>query len=461
MAITRLQALLQERADLTAEARTVFATAATESRDLTDDERAADDTRDLRLQEIGRAIALEERQAARETAVGNRQPSDNAPRVSGGHDRAGDMPWGYELGVRRIVGADGVPKLGGVPKANEVALGHCLQAIFRARDTGVVDARLIQAAGPSGGNTSVPSEGGFSVGTDLSLFLFQMGMEASKLLPYCNTITISAGSDSIEAPYVLNASRATGSRFGGVRVYRKKEAATVVASFINLEELFELRLADLMGIAYQSDRLVNDAAAMGAMYSTAFRNEFAFTIDNEIIRGDGVGEFQGVTNSAAFNSTPKETGQAAATITNQNISDMWVRIWLPSRSRGVWVGNPEIGPQLDNLYIPAGTAALEPRFVSYGADGIMRIKGRPYVEIEQAEALGTIGDFMFLDLAEYVVITKGALEQAESDHVRFLYNERTFRWTQRINGKSPWRTAVAPFKGSINISPFVGLATRS
>jgi hypothetical protein len=47
-----------------------------------------------------------------------------------------------------------------------------------------------------------------------------------------------------------------------------------------------------------------------------------------------------------------------------------------------------------------------------------------------------------------------------SDHVRFIYGERTFRWTQRINGKTPWRSAVTPFKGSATVSPFVALAAR-
>jgi HK97 family phage major capsid protein len=453
MATTRYQALIQERADLVAEGRAIFQRAEGDgNRALSSEEAARDDAINARLEAIAGEVGREEARRERERLVGN----DGGPRLSGGHDRSTDKPWGHELGVR-IVEKDGVKSLGGVKHAVAFALGDCMQAIFRAGQGGPIDQRFLAAA--SGGNTSDPSLGGFSVGTMLSMALFQMGTDASVLLPLCNGIELSEGNDSIEMPYITDTSRATGSRYGGVRVYRRKEAATVTASQPE-EEKFELSLLDLMGLAYQTDRLMRDARAMGQVYGTAFSNEFAFVIDNEIFRGSGVGESQGFTVSPALVTQDKETGQAADTVVMENLSKMWTR--MPTRRKGnsMWLYNSEVGPQLDQLTIPAGTAGLEPRFVNYGPDGVLRIYGRPALELEQCAAVGDVGDIVLVNLDEYVVIRQGALEQAESDHVRFIYGERTFRWTQRINGKSPWRTAVTPFKGSATKSPFVALQAR-
>ena len=104
------------------------------------------------------------------------------------------------------------------------------------------------------------------------------------------------------------------------------------------------------------------------------------------------------------------------------------------------------------IYMPAG-----------GLSGAQfdTLFGRPIVPIEQAEALGTKGDILLLDLGEYLLIRKGALETAESIHVRFLYGENTFRFTYRINGAPAWKTALTPYKGSATQSPFITLDTRS
>lgn len=454
MATTRYTALLVERDRLTAESKAVIDRADAEGRSLTAEEKAADDERYAEIEKISAEMADIEARRARSGAAEAAKPT--AARITGLHDRAGDAPWGYELGVRMIDRPDGTRAFGGIRNATDVALGHCMQAIFRAGMGGNIDPRLMAA---SGGNTSDPAAGGFSVGTDLSMALMQMGMESSMLLPYCNVIEISANSDSLEAPYFEQTSRATGSRFGGIQIYRRKEAATVTAQYPE-EEKFSLSLLDLMGLAYTTDRLMADAAAMGRWYGNAFRSEFAFVIDNELVRGTGVGECEGFLNSAALVTVAAEAGQDVDTIVNENISKMWIR--MPSRLKGgaIWLYNSECGPQLDDLSIPVGVGGLEPRFVNYGPDGVLRLKGRPAIEIEQASALGDVGDIALVNLGEYIVIRKGGIEEATSDHVRFIYGERTFRWTQRINGRSPWRSAVTPFKGSATVSPFVALAAR-
>ena len=60
-----------------------------------------------------------------------------------------------------------------------------------------------------------------------------------------------------------------------------------------------------------------------------------------------------------------------------------------------------------------------------------------------------------------LLVKKGGLEMAESVHVRFLYNEKTFRFMFPINGAPTWKSALTPANGSNTLSPFVSLATRA
>lgn len=410
--------MLQERTDLRAEGNTLLEKA----------ERSAEDAARLeqiknRLETLNETIASEEK---------TRELLRNAP--------------GERLSVPAEVRRE--PEKFG-------SLGEQLFAIVHNPN----DNRLVPAAA-SGGSTGVASDGGFLVQTDFSNMLLNKAAEASQILPLCDQIPIGANADGLEAPYVAETNRATGSRWGGVRVYRRGEADTVTASKPTIDK-FDLRLEDLMGLAYLTDRLMMDAGAMGAIYERAFVSEFAFRVDDELINGTGAGQGLGVLNAPALVTVAKETGQAAATINTANISKMWARMPASLRGGAVWLYNQDCEPELDALSIPAGTAALEPRFVSYDQTGVMRIKGRPALPIEQCATLGTTGDFLLVNWGEYVAITKGGIQADESIHVRFVYGERTLRWIYRINMAPKWKSATTPYKGTTNTqSPYIALATR-
>ena len=87
--------------------------------------------------------------------------------------------------------------------------------------------------------------------------------------------------------------------------------------------------------------------------------------------------------------------------------------------------------------------------------------GRPVLPTEFNATLGDAGDIALVDFSQYLLIEKGALQVAESIHVRFLYGENTFRFMYRVNGQPYWHSALTPFKGSGNtVSPMVTLAAR-
>lgn len=381
---------------------------------------------------------LEERAKANVAAEGQRRPATV-------HNNAQDRSWG--------------------------SFGEFLGAVVRAASPGgSADARLYQFA-PTGAGEAVPADGGFLVGTEFSNTLLQRSYDLAAVASRCRRMPVGAGFNRISWPYVDETSRVAGSRWGGVRVYRAAEADTVTAAKPKFGRL-EINLEKLMGIAYATDELVADSTQLEAVFSQAFAEEFAFTLDDEIINGDGVAKCLGIMNAACKVSVAKETSQAAATILSLNISKMWSRLWARSRPNAVWFINQDVEPQLDMLsvavknvagsenvggfgspvYVPAGQVAGSP----YGT-----LKGRPVIPIEQCATVGTVGDILLVDPTQYLLIDKGGVQGAQSMHVRFLYDEMTFRWTYRVNGKPIWKAALTPAKGTNTLSPFVSLDTRS
>jgi HK97 family phage major capsid protein len=88
--------------------------------------------------------------------------------------------------------------------------------------------------------------------------------------------------------------------------------------------------------------------------------------------------------------------------------------------------------------------------------------GRPIIPIEQAATLGTVGDIIFADLSGgYLLAEKGGIASDMSVHVRFVYDESTFRFVMRVDGQPVRAAALTPYKGSETQSHFIVLATRA
>lgn len=352
----------------------------------------------------------------------------------------------------------------GVDHATErpwTSFGEYLQAVALAAYPGATpDPRLFAATGASSGSSV---DGGFLVRTDWTTALMEKVAQEGVLAPRCWNIPIGEGSDGLEAPYVNETSRATGSRWGGVQVYRAAEAAAVTSSKPAIGK-FELRLDDLKGLFYATNRLLRDARALEAIATKAFSSEFAFKLDDEIVRGDGAGQCLGVLSSPALVTVTKESGQTASTIKAENVIKMYARMLASKIRNAFWAINQECLPQLQQMYVAAGTGG---QLIYMPPNGLVdapygTILGRPVIPIEQASGLGTLGDIMFLSLAEdYIVINK-PMTADSSMHVRFIYDEMTYRWTYPIIGRPILQSAITPYKATTatTLSPFVALGAR-
>ena len=342
-------------------------------------------------------------------------------------------------------------------------LGEQLSAVIKSSRTGRQDPQLMGIMNAaSGSSEQVPSDGGFLLQEDFSTGLLARANETSIIAKDCQHIPLSQAATRLKAPIIAETSRATGSRWGGVQIYRTGEAGTPTSKKPKLAML-DLSLEKLMGLCYVTDELMNDLTAMGSIVTQAFGEEFGFKIDDEVFNGTGGGQMLGALNAPCLVSQAKETGQIAASIVAENVQKMYAR--MPARLLGgaKWYINQEIWPALFQLQMVIGTGGVPLFQPPSGMSGSPygTLMGRPIVPIEQAAALGTQGDIVFANFSQYVIIEKGGLDVQTSIHVQFLTDETAFRFIMRNNGQPIWLTALTPYKGTATQSPFIALATRS
>lgn len=442
----------------------IRAKAGTETRSYTDEERTTLDAQMAEMDRLDGDIKREESLQAR-SAAANATREDQVTNRPGAaatvHDNAEDKPWGN--------GGDSI-------QVKRTAFGEFLIAVRKAAEGEGFDPRLrkhdlrqMQVRAAAGLSETVATDGGFLVTQDIGQTLQKAAFDTGLIAKNTTEIPLSSNANGVKIPAINETSRADGSRWGGVQAYWADEASTLTSSKPGFGKV-ELNLKKLIGLCYLTDELQQDASAMGSYLSQAFTEEFAFKLDDAVIRGSGAGAPLGILNAACVVSVAKETNQAAATILYANVSKMKQRMLPRSFQRAVWYVNVDCQPQLEQMTIPAknmaGTenvggwpAYLPPGGANNAPYGMLF--GRPVIPIEQAETCGTVGDVMLLDLAMYLMATKGGVQTASSIHVKFITDENAYRFVLRVDGQPALKSAITPYKGSGTLSPFVTLATRA
>ena len=314
---------------------------------------------------------------------------------------------------------------------------------------------------PSGLSELVPADGGFLVGTDRRTEIGVRTEYQSMVWNRAFNLPIGPNSNGTTLNMVDETSRANGSRWGGVRGYWLAEADEKTSSKPKFDQI-EPKLKKVVALVYATDEVLGDATQLGALLSVLPPQELDFQKDDKAINGSGVGVPLGFLNSPALVSQAKEANQAAATVVAENIIKMYSRR-EGSAANYVWLINQEVEPQLHQLNLPVGTGGALVYMPPGGLSGLPygTLYGRPIIPVEQAAALGTVGDISFVNMMKYLTISKGGVQSAESIHVRFIYDESVFRFVERVDGMPMVKAPLTPYKGSNTRSPFVTLATRA
>lgn len=346
--------------------------------------------------------------------------------------------------------------------------GHFLQAVYQLATPANaprglhermdrLQTELRAAAGMSAGSGS---DGGFMVMTQMDRQIREMVFSDINIPGRCDRQPIGSEFNSFSYLGVDSASRADGYRDGGILTYWEPEAGTLTAT----KAKFKTNRCDLgllTALTIATYELLRDWVGLTAWYNRKVPQAMAWNITDKIIRGTGAGIPKGILNSNAKVQISKETGQTAATIIAKNVQKMYSAAF--NKTQCEWWINPDCWQQIFELHQVIGTGGV-PLYVPPG--GLSQapygtLLGRPIYEVEQCEALGTVGDIMFCNPNEYLIVEKGSIDPYSSIHVYFDTNQSAFKWLWSINGQPTNDVTIAPYKGSTTRGAFVVLATRA
>lgn len=438
-----LRALLQRKASAVEAARKLNDLAATESRDLSDDEQSQIDAHLAAVETLNAQIAREERLIEAERTM---------------KGTALDLPEGARIGaVENNVAAD--------PQRGFAHFGDYLSAVRTASmRPSATDERLLLTAGPSTyANESVGADGGFLVPPQYANAIMSVIEGQDSLLSRVRQIPISG----TEFKFPANETTAHGT--GGIQAYWDAESDQINQT----KPVFKnrsIKVDRLTALVPVTEESLEDAGALGAWVNMEASEKMTFKINDAIINGTGVGQPLGIINAPCTVSVAKEGSQANDTVMAENVIKMWSRMPAANRARAVWLIHSDVEVQLMQMSVKVknvagtenvgGVPVWMPPTGLVGSGGFSTLLGRPVVPVESCGALGDLGDIIFADLSQYLAVTKGGVKSDQSMHFWFDQNMRAFRFVYRLGGQ-PWLSAAISRKnGSSALSHFVTLAAR-
>jgi HK97 family phage major capsid protein len=340
------------------------------------------------------------------------------------------------------------------PKAGFKHAQEMLAVIAKNRGQAGSDKRLnfLAAVGSDEQSTVSGEFGGFAIPKALYGEVMKVMPEGDPTANLCRNIPMESPSVSINARVDKNHSTSV---VGGLQVYRTGELNALTSSRQSMEQI-DLKAEDLNGLTYVSKQLLNASPATVASILSDFPAAFAEKEFREKISGTGVGQFEGVLNSAALITVAKESAQTAGTVVTKNIGKMMSRCYNYESASVAWLINHDVLPELmdlggsdKNIFSPSAIQGIT-----------YQLYGKPVIVTDKAAALGSAGDIMLINWSEYLVGTYGSEESAESIHVRFEYNESAFKFYKANDGRGWWKSVLTPKAGSTK-SPFIILGARA
>lgn len=311
-----------------------------------------------------------------------------------------------------------------------------------------------------GSNETIPSQGEFLLEPTVTKELLKPLHDEGPLTRLAKRMPVGPNSIAGWINGVDETSRTAGNRWGGVRGYWVAEGDAMTASQPKFRRI-NWELNQLAVLQYATDNMLKDSALMDGVIRESSMEELKFLVNDAFFRGSGAGQPKGLGTAATNAALISATRTDANEIDHDDILRMKVRMSPKAYARMVWLANPDVAPQIDKLNFTAGTTGILSPYVTYDADGVTRVAGRPVVYNEFSPTLGTLGDFILWDPDDYLYWEGSGIEGASSIHVQFLTNQTVFRFIYRVDGMPASYAALTPYQGSNTTSAYVGLAATT
>jgi len=308
----------------------------------------------------------------------------------------------------------------------------------------------------------IDAYGGFLVPPQHVAQVLQRAWEQAPILDLCQRVPMQ--SNIVEIPCIVETARTTGSRYGGLRLYKLADENTQISESRVQVGKVRLTLHDLGGLVPVSENLLQDSPiSIPELLSSLMEQEIAFTLSDWLINGTGAGEGLGILNANCTVSVTRASG--GNNVDYADILNMWSRLWPGGRRRAVWLINTDVLPDLYKMSLTVGTSGGQAVYLPGGGAGAQAspngtLLGRPIYDIEQCQTAGTSGDIILADFSQMLLGQKAGegVKFDTSAHLWFDRRLTAFRWTLRADCQPWWLSAITPANGSNTLSPFVVLS---
>ena len=199
----------------------------------------------------------------------------------------------------------------------------------------------------------------------------------------------------------------------------------------------------------EADTVIALQALLVRLFGQAIGNNRFYTF----LRGTGVGQPLGVLNSPAAQSVTRGTG--AANYETVDLTAMF-RFMVPG-GRYVWIHHPYTPSGLVDLTFGSQTAFAWGDIINGMPN---RLLGMPMYAAEFMSAPGTAFDLGLFDWSYYMIGERSQTMISMSEHVRFLNDEKVWKFTHRVDGQ-PWisnKIILSDGVGTNVVSPFIYLS---
>jgi HK97 family phage major capsid protein len=308
-----------------------------------------------------------------------------------------------------------------------------------------------------GSNETIPSQGEFLLEPTISQEFLQPLHEEGPLSSFARRMPVGPNSINGWINGIDETSRATGSRWGGVRGYWLAEGDAMTASQPKFKRI-NWELNGMAVLQYATDYMLRDANLMDAVIRQSSLEELSFMVNDAFFRGSGAGQPKGILNGGAVLSAVRDNATA---ISHADITRMISRLPARAHAKAVWLANPDIMPQIDSLSFTSGSTGILSPYVTYTADGVTMLRGRPVIYNEFSPTLGAVGDLLLVDPGDYLYWEGAGIEGASSIHVQFLTNQTVFRFIYRVDGIPATTTALTRYQSTDTVSPYIALAATT
>ena len=435
----QLRELQARKAALVKDARALTDIAATEQRDMNQEEVNAFEVLKAKIEATSNAIDREAALISEEAQMAHSTQLPNASVIAVVNNAESDPKHGFK------------------------SVGEFLKTVCQAQKHGsALDERLLigstrgAAVSTSFGSEGSAQDGGFLVPPQFAQEIFQLSLGEDSLLPLTDNVEITGNTMA----FPKDETTPWGSN--GIRAYWQGEATPAVNTKPVLG-LSTLRLKKLMALVPVTDELLDDTNALSSYLPDKIATSIRWKTNESILFGAGTGVPVGCMSNATTVTVAKETGQATQTLLAQNLAKMISRLPPASFAKAVWIVNNDVLPALFTLtlgnypiYLPMGLNVGGIQVSPYGT-----LLGRPVFVSQHANSFSGAGDVLLADLSYYQTITKaGGLQTATSMHLYFDADLTAFRTTFRMDGQSKIAAPIAPAKGNATMSPFVQLGAR-